>query len=626
MGQLQEFELAIKKTGEVPLTYEALIPSEFHLFQDVRRYQTKTAHLDVQVINIDGCITLDPEMTHVPLARLTSAEKKEFIEYLKLRVKRGDNIGSLWAFFRPGSKSASKALVAFGANIVHKDAATGQERARNLLKTLQKSKASSLLLQRSLKVLFFSLLAAAILFGGYKYGFLAQKLPFKKAFSASDTAEMKFYEATFPKVHEWLTDDGRPTEKKIAQDLLEPEFISDLLTSTQKDFYSPKENKDNNSGQRLILFVYFNYNTKVTQILERHSRQLEGTEFMRLARIYSTDLSGYSSNIFYFKVGDLDLRHSEISNFMKENNISYRDYTKLRDANAFSELLEKDGINYKMKNFLEDVYTFTPLKLKESVSGVNWYLLTQATQGRSVDFAAFFHRKEATLVPRRIGDALLQGSPDSRIAWYSITEDQADALKLGSNSLVYFSKTAGQALKLDIIADKIQTLDLELLPGHPPVGIHRELLMGDSKGKYGIRSYDPITSLVLSNLITKSSFERENNVSLKRDPIQVNTTLIQLSKDDSFSTQSITITPGKTGIVKLFENRPNFKARFPDGEIALFERVNINLFNPFTFMVLNDSITFSFKHEITDMRIIMGDKQLQIVKSSDGNHQILRIN
>ena len=118
-----------------------------------------------------------------------------------------------------------------------------------------------------------------------------------------------------------------------------------------------------------------------------------------------------------------------------------------------------------------------------------------------------------------------------------------------------------------------------------PVTVHRELLMGDSKGKYGIQCYDPITSLVLSNLISKSSFEQENKVSLKRDPIQVNTTLVQLSKDDSFSTQAVNITPGKYGIVKLFEPQDSFRGRLNNGNTITFEKATTNLFNPFSFMV-----------------------------------------
>jgi hypothetical protein len=183
----------------------------------------------------------------------------------------------------------------------------------------------------------------------------------------------------------------------------------------------------------------------------------------------------------------------------------------------------------------------------------------------------------------------------------------------------------GQTLKLEVLKNKIASLDLKPTPKPMPVTVHRELLMGDSKGKYGIQCYDPITSLVLSNLISKSSFERDNNLSLKRDPIQVNTTLVQLSKDDSFSTQSINITPGKFGIIKLFEPQDSFRGKLNDGQAVTFEKATVNLFNPFSFMVFKDSITFSFKHDITDMEIDLGKDQLKIIKSSDGNYQIVQI-
>ncbi len=625
MGHLQEFELALHQISEFPLTYETIIPEECHLFQDVRRYQTRTARLNVQMINIDGRITLDPEMIHVPMARLTSAEKKDFIEYLKLRITRGDNIGSTWAFFRPaGKQSSPKALTAYGANIVHRDAAQGQDRARQLLAALQKSTTIALLTKQYLKILLFTALIAALLFGGFKFGYLAKRLPFSNFSSNTHPREMAFYQHLFPHVYDWRNGDD-PALKKIAKDLLKPEFITDLLSSMDQSFHYSVHTEDRNPGDRLVMFVYFNYNNAVKKALDKYSESLEGTELMRLARIYSCRLSGYLSNIFYFKVGDLDIKNAEISNFLKKNKISYRDYDKLRDTDSFSDLLEKDNISFKMKNFLEDVYTFTPLRIKAPVEGFQWYLLTQTDPGGNLDFAAFFQNDRATLVPRRIGDALLNGATQNDIFWYAVSDAKARELNLADNSLVYFSKTAGQALKLDLIQDKIAAMNLSVLSAPLQVTVHRELLMEDSKGKYGVQCYDPVTSLVLSNLITKSSFEYDN-ISLKRDPIQVNTTLVQLSKDDGFSTQSVTITPGKTGIINLFRDRDNFEARFPDGSTVLFERADVNLFNPFSFIVRNDSIAFSFKRDITDIKITLKDAHLKVVTASDGNLQILRTN
>ncbi|MCP4116109.1 MAG: hypothetical protein GY737_12025 [Desulfobacteraceae bacterium] len=623
MGRFDEFELTIKKIREFPLTYETVLPKECSFFQDVRRYQSVTSHLDIKVINVDGLITLEPDMEQVPMSKLTAAEKKEFIDYLKIRVTRGDNIGSSWAFFR--SQEKKKGVIAYGANIVHRDSITGQDRARRLLTVLQGSKVRTHGLKRLGAALAVTCLVAAASLGIYKYVYLEKLFPFKSLTSSMDSPEMGFYEMMFPQVYQWKTDE-RPFIKKIADDLLRPEYISDLLATMDKDFYGGEHGKDNNQGHRLALFVYFNYNTDVAKAMERYERKLRGTEFMRLARIYSCEQSGYSSNIFYFKVGDLNLKRAEISNFLKKNMISYRDYTKLRDANEFSELLRKDGISFKMKSFLEDVYTFTPLRIGEPLENIDWYLLTQQDKSGNIDFAAFFQRDKATLVPRRLGDHLLNTKEPKDVAWFPINDSQAQRLSLSDDSLTYFTKSMGQALKLDVVKEKITELGLKPADHLLPVTVHRELLMSDSKGKYGIQCYDPVTSLVLSNLITKSSFERDSNLSLKRDPIQVNTTLVQLSKDDSFSNQSINITPGKTGIIRLFEPVDSFKARFSDGRSATFEKATVNLFNPFSFMVFKDSITFSFKHDITDMELDLGDTRLKIVKSEDGNHQILEIN
>ncbi len=622
MGRFEEFELPIRKIRNYPITFETLIPRDCSLFQDVRRYQSVTSHLDVRVINVDGIITLEPDMVPVPISKLTPVEKKEFIDYLKIRVTRGDNIGSSWAFFR--SQDKKKPVIAYGANIVHRDAGTGQERARALLTLLQGSKIKARSIKQTLTVLAMLTIVAAAGLGVYKYLYLEKRFPFKPMEWAQDSPEMTFYRTVFPQVSAWKNDE-RPFTRKIADDLLRPEYVTHLLASMDQEFYQEDKAEDNNRAYRLALFAYFNYNRDVAAAMERHDLKLRGTQFERLARIYSTKQSGYSSNIFYFKVGDLDLKHAEISKFLTTNMVTYRDYIKLRDTNEFSDLLEKDGISYKLKNFLEDVYTFTPLRIATPLKEINWYLLIRTEDNGNLDFAAFLKQDKATMIPRQLGEMLLNGKAPKEITWFGLTEAQAADLKLSDASLTYFTKTMGQTLKLEVLKNKIASLDLKPTPKPMPVTVHRELLMGDSKGKYGIQCYDPITSLVLSNLISKSSFERDNNLSLKRDPIQVNTTLVQLSKDDSFSTQSINITPGKFGIIKLFEPQDSFRGKLNDGQAVTFEKATVNLFNPFSFMVFKDSITFSFKHDITDMEIDLGKDQLKIIKSSDGNYQIVQI-
>lgn len=623
MGRFDEFELAIQKTNDFPLTYETVIPRECSFFQDVRRYQCLSTHLDIRAIKVDGEIRLEADMEPVPMTRLTRMEKKELIDYLKIRVARGDNIGYTWAFFRSRGKKAP--LVAYGANIVHKDASVGQERVRRLMSCLQKSKVTHWFQKQWITRLGLGVVIAAVLFAGFKYGPLVKQFPFKRIEKYTKTPEMEFYQSVFPDVFAWQNQE-MPSLKEAAEALLKPEYVSGLLSAMENPFHKDENARDNNQGRRLVLFVYFNYNARVAETIKRHQTDLQGTEFMRLARIYSCRESGYTSNIFYYKVGDLNIRDAEINTFLQRNMITYQDFQKIRDANTFSELMEKENISFKMKSFLQDVYTFTPLKIDSPMEGRQWYLLTQKDGSGELAFAAFFQRENATLVPKRIGSLLLDKKPGPDISWYALTDAQAGALKLSKDALTYFTKTSGQALKLGVITDKIRSLGLTPVSGYVQVSVHRELLMGDEKGKYGIQTYDPLASLVLSNLITKSSFEEESKVVLKRDPIQINTTLVQLSKDDSLSVQSITITPGTTGIIRLFEPADSFSARFADGKTAIFEKADVNLFNPYTYMITHDSITFSFRHDITDMEIDLDKERLKIIKTSDGNHQIIETN
>lgn len=623
MGRLNLFELNIKQISDLPLVYEAQIPGECNFFQDVRRYQSIGPHLEIRVIGVDGRMDLDPDMDQVSMSKLNNAERKALVDYLTVRAARGDNIGYAWAFFRPHDRK--KPIVAFGGNVVHSDANTGKERVRQLLAYLQKEKGVSQMKQRWLPRIAVAIFILAALFAGIKYGNLMEKFPFKKMLVSNDDGpEMMFYESVFPTISAWMADDTSDNYS-IAEDLLKPEYIQGLLSTMEQEEYRTVDGKDKSRGSRLILFAYFNYNKKVTDVISRHQAELTGTEFMRLARLYSTSRSGYASNIFYFKVGDLDIRPGEISRYMKQNMISYRDFKKIRDVNAFSELMESDNISYKMKGFLENVYTFTPLRIENPVEDKEWYLLTREGAAGALEFAAFFNMDNATLVPKRMGGLLLGNkTQDKSLTWYALGDSQAKKLKLSEQSLTYFTRTTGHARQLEIVKNKIHDLGLKALKsGQISVTVHRELLMADTKGKYGIQTHDPLASLVLSNLITKSSFERDNHLALKRDPIQFNTTLVQLSKEDSMSVQSLTITPGTTNIIRLFEPLDNFRATFKDGGKAVFEKASVNLFNPFTFMISKDSITFSFRDNIEGMEIDLGDALLKIVKASDGNYQII---
>lgn len=633
MGRFERFELAVNKVQDYPLVFEVVIPPECSLFQDVRRYQSITSHLDVKVINIDGKVQMEHGVEPVPMSKISSAERKEFIEYLRLRISRGDNIGSSWVFFR--SENKKKPLIALGANVVHKDSATGHAKAMHLLAELQKSGPGiDLIMKIALLIVILALLGG----GGYfVYNRFIKGNDFKisgqfslgKYFSGTQSDEMQFYQAMFPDIYEWLYSDV-VDEQVIAKELLDPEYVKDIIACMDKSFYQDDTgNSGNTKGAnykvtRLALFVYFNYNQNVKDAIEKYRHKLDTTEFARLARIYSCAESGYSSNIFYFKVGDLDIQSPSINQYLTDNMISYNDYTRLRDSEGFSEMLKKDDINFRLKNFLSDVYTFTPLKVQNPFDEIDWYLLTKTSSGGKISFAAFFRRDESTMVPRDISSELM-GQSDAFV-WYKIDEDQKKELNLKDSSTIGFTDKIGQNFKLEVIERKITELSLEKIEGKFPVAVHRDLLMEDSKGKYGIQCYDPVTSLVLSNLISKSSFEAEDKITLKRDPIQINTSLIQLSKDDSYSTQAINISPGKTGIVNLFKNIDHFRGKLANGQDVRFERADINLFNPFSFTVYDDSITFSYRHEISGMEFSVNKKILKIVKSDDGGHQIVEIN
>ncbi|SLM28278.1 conserved hypothetical protein [Desulfamplus magnetovallimortis] len=624
MNRFEIFELPVNKIQEYPLVFEAVIPDECSLFQDVRRYQSVTTNLDVRIINVDGRIQLEPGMLPVPMSKLSGSEKKEFIEYLKLRITRGDNIGSSWVFFRSIEKK--KPLVAFGANIVYRNAATGQSRAIHLLTELQKSGPGLSILLKLLVILLIAGLIGSMGYYGYKHFISGKSLNMGKLLPGRESEEMKFYHTMFPEVYEWLSSDV-VDRQLIAKELLKPEYVSDTLACINKDFYKDSNSSENYRGTRLVLFVYFNYNEQVKAAISSYRSKLEDTEFGRLSRIYSCEESGFSSNIFYFKVGDLNVDPPAVNQFLTDNMVSYNDYQRIRDNQNFSDMLKNENINVRLKNFLSDVYTFTPLKVDEPVEDIDWYMLVRRNSSGKVNFAAFFRRGESTLIPTDVSRRLMamEKSDNETFQWYLIDEYNKKTLNLTRDAIGYFTEKIGQTFKLEVIDRKIDELELEPFKGDFPVAVHRELLMEDSKGKYGIQCYDPLTALVLSNVITRTSFEKNNSVTLKRDPIQLNTSLVQLSRDDSTSTQAINISPGKSSIVNIFREADRFRATLASGESVRFEKADINLFTPFAFMVYSDSITFSYRHDIKGMEFAIGKRVLKIVESGDGGYQIVEI-
>ena len=61
MSRFERFELPVNKVQEYPLVFEAITPDDCSLFQDVRRYQSVTTHLDVRIIPVDGKIRWNRE-------------------------------------------------------------------------------------------------------------------------------------------------------------------------------------------------------------------------------------------------------------------------------------------------------------------------------------------------------------------------------------------------------------------------------------------------------------------------------------------------------------------------------------------------------------------------------------
>ncbi|MGD9826886.1 hypothetical protein [Desulfobacter sp.] len=146
MARLNEFELSLIKVTDSPLIYKAQIPPECTFFQDVRRYQSIGPQMEIRIIPVNGLIELDPDMEPVSFNKLTGAERKALVDYLTVRVARGDNIGYAWAFFRSPDKK--KSLVAYGGNVVHNDTYTGREHVTALLSMLQKQKGISTMKRR----------------------------------------------------------------------------------------------------------------------------------------------------------------------------------------------------------------------------------------------------------------------------------------------------------------------------------------------------------------------------------------------------------------------------------------------------------------------------------------------
>ncbi len=627
MGQLDEFELILEETRDFPTTYKAKIPAGSQCFRDVRRYQYESSHLNIQLIEVDGSIAPGPDMVRIPISKLTAAEKKDFIVYLKKGLSRGDNIGADWAFFKPAEKGSTGKFSAtgYGGNILHEDPRTGRERAARLLSILEKDRRGKIAVLGLLKYLILLTIFISCGLLVYRYGYLTKSTFFSDLNFWSDSSSAKFYKKIFPDISSWSDSDDMKY-RQIASELLRPEYIDDIQSGLSRNFYQGSTQSQNRLGDRLLLFIYFNYNAEVKRAMKTHAEKLQGTEFMRLAKMYSCALSRYSSNIFYFKVGDLDIPPATVSDYVRNNLISLDDFTKLRDQDQLSNLLKKEDIGFEMKRFLEDVYTFSPLRVKSSSFGrVSWFLVTQKNADGKLEFAAFFARDKATLIPRNMADRLLHNPNDTSIEWYPVGEDAANNIHLTPTVLRYFSRTAGQGVQLDAIAWKIKSLGLARTKKPLQVHLHRELLMEDEKGKYAISCNDPITSLVLSNLITRSSFEKEKNLPLKRDPIQMNTTLVQLSRDDSLSSQTITITPGKTGIVRLFEHAASFSAKSADGTKVLFETPEKNLFSRFPFTVVNDSINFGGTRKLSGMTMVLEGIKLKIIQSMDGNYRIEEI-
>ena len=595
------------------------------------RYEYRSDALNVQLVNaIDNTIQLDKNFKQVPFKKLSGRERNSLQWYLQDKLNKEDNVGSQWVFFR--SKNQKHPIIAYGANIAYSDIEQGREQVNNFLAHLNQQRKArkrvfgllSLLMIAAISALIWSTYIQDVLpklMGVFKQGNTTAKskaTAVRHILQGNDEA-MKFYEKVFPDVYAWKSDSDEE-KKQIADELLQPQYIKHILSHTRGNFWSQATSSPNNQDTpktiRFVLFDLFNYNEEIHKTWEKYRDRLKDTTFGKLYRKYSFLNTNFSNTILYYKVGDISIEQKDISEYLQEHNIGDMDYKKVREADIASKFQMTEEIKQEFKKFLEaGLHSHIPLKIVRS-QDTAWYLCVETEKSsQAISFAAFFKKDRYTLVPKEKGRILTQMYLPDSFKWYQITPEQAEQLKLSDNSTIYLQSGAAQTPRINILMKKISELNLQPIE-KLEVQTYHELLMSDDQGKYGLQSNDPITSLLLANLIREESFKDTKKTSLTRDEVSIHVDSIQLSKESTFSDTITNISPGQQDILTAFQKADSFVGKFSNGKQEItFNNIEKDMFTTYGFTIVGNAIVFIRKNEEIDQMIItVGGNDYKIIK------------
>ncbi len=633
MREPENYKLRVDDTGH-PGTW-IVDRNQGKSIWDIHHYSLndKDARLEVGLVDEYNRIVLSEDFGEIEFTSLTSKQKNAFRRYLRERMQLGKNIGYRWAFFR--SRHQKQHVMVYGPNVVGEDLEFGSKQIQKFLAASFEDEKRKRTQTRILLILAIMVIAASPfllwkIFEG-KPGVVSQLPGVQLLESQSDA--MKFYQKVFPDVYQWSTGPD-PKLKEIAQDILKPEYVQDLLQHTRQAFWSEPGAKASAESRavRLILLDFFNYNQEVRSKWSKYHDTLEGTTFGDWYHRFSFSDSSLSHYVLYYKVGDLQIPSlDDIDKYLADHFVD-SGYRKIKEADVFKGLPIQEEIKTRLKALLDQgLYLHTPLRVANPQPGIEWYLLTRTDSNTNrIDFAAFFRGSFSTLVPQDIGNALLQNPGAttgqlkvSKLTWYKIRPEQASRLLLRDSSIGYFRSGSTQTLQTDIIQEKIRDFKLEEA-SNVQVEVRRELLLGLGNDRYGLQADDPIIWLLLANMIQERSSETSGSTTLKRDVVPVHITSVQLSKAYDFSARVTDVSPGTAPILGVFSAEASFMATFSDGRQAKFVKLDDDLFSPYAFKVIQSTIAFISKDEIDQMTINIGTRKFKVVRDKD-NYTIRQI-
>ena len=607
------------------------------MIPESERYEYRSDALNVQLVNaIDNTIQLDKNFKQVPFKKLSGRERNSLQWYLQDKLNNGDNAGSQWVFFR--SKNQKHPIIAYGANVVYSDIEKGREQANDFLANLNQQRKARRRIFGLLSLLMIAVLSA-LLWSTYIQDVLPKLMSvFKQGnttatnkateivniFQGNDEA-MKFYAKVFPDVYAWKSESDEE-KKHIADELLQPQYIKQILSHTQGNFWTQKTSFPQTTSLpteqytpkaiRFILFDLFNYNEEIHRTWEKNRDRLKDTTFGKLYRKYSFLNTNFSNTILYYKVGDINIEQKDISGYLQEHSIEDQDYKKVREPDITGQFQMTEEIKQKLGELLEaGLHSHIPLKIANPQSN-DWYLCVETeNNSQTISFAAFFKKDRYTLVPKEKGKILTMPSLPENFKWYQISPEQATQLKLSDNSTIYLQSGAAQTPRINMLMKKINALGLQITD-NLQVQTYHELLMSDDQGKYGLQSNDPITSLLLANLIREESFKDTKKTSLTRDEVSIHIDSIQLSKESTFSDTITNISPGQQDILTAFQKADSFVGKFSNGKQEItFNNIEKDMFTTYGFTIVGNAIVFIRKNEeIDQMTINIGGNDYKIIK------------